>query len=681
MTTSLKKRREREYQAKIRDVLICSKGELAPFATAFSFPPENFEQHKFGTLFGIIKVDDHSEDSSYVVNLLTSVIKKEYFGKPHRSPEDSFEASLRKANLALAELVRHGATKWAGKISFCGGAIERNNLHFACLGKASIFLIRGGEIAEISAELEEEKEAESHPLKTFSNTSSGKLEIGDKLIFATQELTDIFSREELRQNASHFSSEEFPGFLEISLRANSELAGAIVVDLIDSADLKPLVVEAPAVGREKAPKYAKPEPATAAQAKKIDSFVGTKSLADEEKRSRDLENALREEAPTYPKPAWKNIFLNFLEKTKDIFHSLSNSARKINFRKYFGRIPALAKSSVSAAKPFFASLLSKTKKVDWRNQDTLAKFAAGIIILAIISFGAVAFVKNRNEQKRLAAETAAQPAETAPDPQSLEDINVRNIETLEEVANLPQENIDLAVLDGVLYAISGKDRSMTKIDVDSKSTEEAKSDLSSGNFGLLAAMPNLKALFALTEDKKVISFTPINKNFQENSISLPSNLKARDIKSYLTYLYILDIDGNQIYRYPRAEGGFGEGQNWLRTATDLKNAKGMAINGDLYLAEGDKITAYLQGKIDGNINFEKPSVPLLIDKIFSEPDMEGVYVLDNKNRRIVKFGKDGKIVSQYWNADISSVKDFSVDEKNKVVYLLKKNQLLKFSIE
>jgi len=330
---------------------------------------------------------------------------------------------------------------------------------------------------------------------------------------------------------------------------------------------------------------------------------------------------------------------------------------------------------------FFASLLSKTKKVDWRNQDTLAKFAAGIIILAIISFGAVAFVKNRNEQKRLAAETAAQPAETAPDPQSLEDINVRNIETLEEVANLPQENIDLAVLDGVLYAISGKDRSMTKIDVDSKSTEEAKSDLSSGNFGLLAAMPNLKALFALTEDKKVISFTPINKNFQENSISLPSNLKARDIKSYLTYLYILDIDGNQIYRYPRAEGGFGEGQNWLRTATDLKNAKGMAINGDLYLAEGDKITAYLQGKIDGNINFEKPSVPLLIDKIFSEPDMEGVYVLDNKNRRIVKFGKDGKIVSQYWNADISSVKDFSVDEKNKVVYLLKKNQLLKFSIE
>jgi len=49
--------------------------------------------------------------------------------------------------------------------------------------------------------------------------------------------------------------------------------------------------------------------------------------------------------------------------------------------------------------------------------------------------------------------------------------------------------------------------------------------------------------------------------------------------------------------------------------------------------------------------------------------------------RAISFLKDGKIVSQYWNADISSVKDFSVDEKNKVVYLLKKNQLLKFSIE
>lgn len=681
MTTSLKKRREREYKAAIRDILICSKSELAPFATAFSFPPENFEQQKFGTLFGIIKVDDFSENSSYVVNLLTSVIKKEYFGKPHHSPEESFEASLRKANLALAELVRHGATGWAGKINFAAGAIERNNLHFACLGKASIFLIRGGEIAEISAELEEEKEAESHPLKTFSNTSSGKLEIGDKLIFATHELTNIFSREELRQNASHFSREEFPGFLEISLRANSELAGAVVVDLAQATDFKTLVVEAPIIGKEKAPQYAAPESATTGQVKKIDSFIEIEALAVGEAGSGDSGNALREDMSVSPKPAWKNIILNYFGKIKNIFQSLSASAGKIDFKKYFDKIQFFIRRFFSAIRPFFNSFLSKIRRIDWREQRMPAKIAAGTIILAIVSFGAMAFVKNRNEQKRLAEESASQPAEPASAPQNLEDVNVKNIETIEQFLNLGQPAEWIVFQNDFLYAAPEESRSVLKIDLGSKNVEESKTDPASGNFRLAAAMPHLGSLFFLTKDNKIVSFTPINKKFQENSISLPGNLKASDMKTYLTYLYFLDPDANQIYRYPRSEGGFGEMQSWLRSGSSVKNAKSFAVNDDLFVASSSDIAAYLQGKIDSQVNFEKPTVPLAIDKIFSEPGMEGIYALDNKNRRIVKYGKGGKIMNQYFNADISGIKDFSVDEKNKAVYLLKNSQLLKFSIE
>jgi len=194
-------------------------------------------------------------------------------------------------------------------------------------------------------------------------------------------------------------------------------------------------------------------------------------------------------------------------------------------------------------------------------------------------------------------------------------------------------------------------------------------------------MPHLKALFILTEDKKVIALTPINKNFQDNTISLPANTRARDIKSYLTYLYILDIANNQVYRYPRAEGGFGEGQAWLRSVSDLKNAKGIAINDDLYLAENEKITPYLQGKKDEKINFDSSQTPLSIDIIYSEPEMEFVYVLDSKNRRIVRYTKDGKISAQYLNESISEVKDFAVDEKNKTIYLLQGNEIKKFSIE
>mgnify|MGYP005832120375 CR=1 FL=1 len=667
IATPLKKKRVKEYQTIIRDVFICSKAELAPFATTFSFSPENFEQQKFGVLFGIIKIDDHSENSSYIVNLLTSIIKKEYFGKPHRSPEESFEASLRKANLALAELVRHGVTSWSGKINFAGGAIERNNLYFTCLGNASIFLIRGDKIAEISAELEEEKEAESHPLKTFSNTSSGKLEIGDKLVFTTDELMNIFSLEELRQNASHFSREEFPGFLEISLQANSELAGTIIIDLADSVEKKLAVVEIPAIEKK--------------QQKKINLFAGTQNILKKETQNRKSENILREKALASRKTSRKNTFLNFLEKARIAFFSILHSTRRINLGIFFAKFSFWVKSSFLKIKPVLSSILLKLKNIKWKEKETLVKTAAGVIILAIAFYGIVIIIKNRNKQKKLTVETAVQVAEPAPTFQNLDDINIKNIETIEEISVFSQETSRLVLFNNFLFIVPEKNLSVLKVDPNSKNSEEIKANLAVGSFRLAAAMPHLRSLFLLTEDNKIVSFTPVNKNFQENNISLPENLKAADIKTYLTYLYILDPGANQIYRYPRAEGGFGEAQNWLRNGTDIKSAKNFAINDNLFAVSSSDITVYFQGKIDNKINFEKPKIPLSIEKIFSEPDMEGIYILDNKNRRIIKYGKDGKILNQYFNAEISSIEDFSVDEKNKVIYLLKGNQLLKFSTE
>ncbi len=669
MSSSFKKKRERDYRAKIHDIFVCSKNELAPFATVFSFSGENFEQQKLGMFFGIIKVDDRSEDSSYIVNLLTSVMKKEYFGKPFRASGESFEASLRKANLALAELVRHGATSWAGKINFVGGAVEKNNLHFSRLGNVSIFLIRGGEIAEISAELEEEKGEESHPLKTFSNISSGKLEKGDKLIFTTHDLNDVFSQEELRQNATHFSREEFPGFLELSLRANSELSGTIVLDITEKSELKPMIVQTDLVaGKE--------------TIKKIDSFVGAQEIVAKEKaQPASPDPAFWKETSTSQKISGIYVFSGFLKKTRDFLSSLAHFARKIEFRKHFSGILFWAKYSLSKMKPFFSSLFFKLKNANWKDKKALLKIFAGAAAFAILSFGLVILIKNQSNQKADQETTAPLLAESASEPQSLDDINVKNVDSIEEVASFPQEKIGLAFFDNAIYVISGKDRGITRIDPQTKAMEEAKSDFPSGSFGLLTAMPHLKALFVLTEDSKVITFTPTNKKFQENSISLPANLKARDIKSYLTYLYILDVGGSQIYRYPRAEGGFGEGQNWLRNTADLKNAKGIAINGNLFLAESEKITAYLQGKIDPSVNFEKPNVPIAIEKIYSEPDMEFVWALDNKNRRVIRFSKDGKILNQYFHKDIIAMKDFSVDEKKKIVYFLQGNSIKKFTFE
>ncbi len=655
-----KKTRNGYPKGVFRQVFVCPKQELAPFGIAFATGADNFEKRKLGTIFGVVKLDDRSEDSSYVANLLVSVMKKEYFSKPQRSAEESFEAGLRKANLALAELARHGSLGWSGKLNFAGGTLERNNLHFACLGKVFVFLFRGGQVAEISRDLQEGTETETHPLKTFSNISSGKLEKGDKLIFTTDDLLEIFSKEELRQNADHFSREEFPGFVEMSLEANAELAGTVVVDLVEALEAKPAAIEAPVIGKEKISAISGSQPKTdqplagayKSGGKKIDSFgrIHQKKPAT---------------APGVP-PSERGTAVTFWQKSgmiaKNALFYASEAAKKA--LKKAGRL-------LSAAKDGFPALDASKKKL-------FVGILAGVIAAAAVGLIAVSMRNKKPSPPAPGPESNPSQSQSAP---ALDDVQARAVENVEELAALPEAGSRFAILGDSLYEISGKDKTVMKINIASKTTENISSNLSTDNFKLIAAMPDLNSLFILTEDRKVVTFTPINKNFQENGISLPANLQARDIKSYLTYLYVLDPAGNQVYRYPRAEGGFGDRQDWLKPGADVNNAVGFAVNGDLFIANGSQITAYLQGKKDDKINFESPNVPLAIDDIFTDPDLKNIYVLDNKDRRVVAYSKDGKIAAQYLNDSISAVKDFSVDEKNKNVFLLKNNQVLKFSVD
>jgi hypothetical protein len=308
-----------------------------------------------------------------------------------------------------------------------------------------------------------------------------------------------------------------------------------------------------------------------------------------------------------------------------------------------------------------------------KNKVKILAIAGGIVVVSFIVF---VF-----RSKSVPAPPVTAPTQNiSPAPATLDDVQVKNIENISEIATLPSDSRELLLMSDALFVLSA-DKSILKINPLNGETESADSSISSGKFTLAATMPDLGTIFILTEDKKMISFTPINKKFQENNIAFPENIKTADMKAYLTYIYLLDPTANQIYRYPRAEGGFGEKQDWLKDGNDIKNSAVFGINEDLFVASKTQIIPYFQGKKDDKINFENPNIPLTIDKIFVAPGLENIYVLDNKNHRVVVYSKDGKIAAQYWNKSIAGNKDFTVDEKNKVIYLQKANSLSKFSME
>jgi len=677
MPSQSKKRKNNYPKGLFRDIFFSATRDLAPFGMVFVYEPENFEQQKLGTLFGIIKISDTSEESSFVANFLASVLKKEYFSKTDRPADIAFEVALKKANLALGELARQGSVKWSGKISFVAGALEKNNLHFSKLGATASLLLRGGMIADIGEGMGiETGKAEAHPLKTFSDISSGKIEFGDCLIFATNDLLDIFSLEEIRQNATFFPRDEFPEVLSASLMANSELSGAIVVNMVSEEEALRTIakqsdkIEYSPVSKESKPKDILPKEETAP--KSIPIAVPALSEAEKKKH---LYMSETEEIPQ------QSFAKNLASRAKKIFISLQKrsaawGSKAIRFSK--NTFSSLKKMNLKKEAPTAKPIESKTARnfghIDWRKMNPKIWIGMGAVVLVVAIF----FVfKNKDAP----APPVATPPQNIPAvPASPDDVQVKNVESISNVASLPSDSRDLLLMSDSLFTLNA-DKSILKINPANGENENVDSSVSSGKFTLATAMPDLDTIFILTEDKKMVSFTPNNKKFQENNIVFPENIQIADMKAYLTYIYLLDPAANQIYRYPRAEGGFGEKQDWLKSGQDLKSMDKIAINEDIFAANNLNIIPLLQGKTDENIDIQKTKVPLRIDAIFTAPGLDDFYALDNTNHRIVQYAKDGKIAAQFWNVSIVGIEDFAVDEKNKVIYLKKNDSLLKFPME
>jgi len=232
-----KKRQEKilpvpELKSQVTEILVANGRSFQPFIRTFHYTGENITKSNLGTLIGVFEIDEMSEDCAYIVNFLASVAKKEYFSNPRRGAIESFEAALHKINLALSELVKHGNVTWLGKLHGTLGVLEKNNIHFSVTGQSSILLIRNDSISDISAGLASE-ESRIHPIKTFVEVSSGRLNLEDRILLTSPELLALFSLEELAKNVRRMDHDQFLQFLKTALINELDMAGTILVDVAE----------------------------------------------------------------------------------------------------------------------------------------------------------------------------------------------------------------------------------------------------------------------------------------------------------------------------------------------------------------------------------------------------------------------------------------------------------------
>lgn len=211
-----------------------------------------------------------------------------------------------------------------------------------------------------------------------------------------------------------------------------------------------------------------------------------------------------------------------------------------------------------------------------------------------------------------------------------------------------------------------------------------------GKSPLLSGESKNSDSFAFSQDEKNIYFA---KNGEIYSLEKSSDKKKSVIKDdalknvlatspYNGNIYILDKN-SKILKFAAGDSGFGK-SNYLKEnpSIDWSKVNSMTIDGSVWILLDDgTIYKFTKGAKDSFqvSGLDSPLVKPI--KIFTDKDIDNVYVLDNGNSRIVVLNKDGAYQSQYSADVIANAKDFEVLEKDKKIYLLSQDKIYQLDLK
>ncbi|MFZ2187513.1 MAG: hypothetical protein WAV46_02690 [Candidatus Moraniibacteriota bacterium] len=295
--------------------------------------------------------------------------------------------------------------------------------------------------------------------------------------------------------------------------------------------------------------------------------------------------------------------------------------------------------------------------------------AAAVLVTSLLL---ARYISTKNSPTPI-AETPQAPSETSVFP--LED--EKNAHALANapitIATVPDSVIASVVLSDEIYLIT----SAYILSTD----DEKQYPLPPGKGAIKFASPmdDLRLIFVYTDTNALFSWSPISHTFTENTLALPADARVEDIGTYLTYLYVLDETTDQIYRFPRAEGGFGTGSPWLKDTLAIEDSAKMAIHETIFLAQNrTTVSAVFRGRFVKNL--ESPNTPLSVTSLFTNPDLANIYALDADNKRILVWNQDGALIAQYFSETLADAQTITVNEKTSEALVTTAHSLLSFKL-
>jgi hypothetical protein len=142
--------------------------------------------------------------------------------------------------------------------------------------------------------------------------------------------------------------------------------------------------------------------------------------------------------------------------------------------------------------------------------------------------------------------------------------------------------------------------------------------------------------------------------------------------AYDRFVYVVNPEKRNIYRYAQTDGEYSEPIGWMKSATGLKydEIRSIAVDGDVWLTTEDgQLKKFTSGREEQFIirgldtKFESDIY------VYTHEDLSNLYVLDPQNSRIVILEKNGDFVREIKSVSLGAASNLAVSEELKTIFV------------
>ncbi len=636
-----------------KEIMLKGNGKDGP-SDLFSYDYSDSGHRGLGHLYVVGNIQPGEAASSddldvgYVINLVASLAKREYYAKADLEPKEAFGAALKKINGVIEEFFKHKDTK----INIGLFTIASGQLHIAKLGKFKILLARDGANIDILNNVDLFKK-ESTQEKQFSNIISGTVSDGDRILAFYPSRVMTAREKQLKASLLGLDQAEFTKKLEAIKDDKQDFACAAVhIELHKATEAATAQNIQPKELHVAPEEVEAEEPITAPMHPAVQLAAAEESVDEVEEITAQEEPVVIHEAP---KAKAHKIIPDIQEIPKIIPAEFSLGRKHNPLAKYTAQL--------------------KNMRVTPKNRAFVLGGAATLVLVSVFVLKSFVFVSASARALSSAAAEADSSIKAAQTKVSQNDLIGAHSLLLSSLASLNEsvrvngtsDKVDSAKQD-ILEALDGLEQA-----TDATLTAVATLSAEDGTGRLLAASGNdiyayvdrnetgaivkisggsvsggvevkdvsPSALFASNDyvsavdlaTKKVSSLS-LSKN-TIGSATFPGDAPVA-VDVYQNNLY--GITATSIIKITDAASGHSDVAQWLKASTLASDPRLIAVDGNIYvLSDSGVLTVYYKGEKKNEFN-----TPILADAnsmMLSSTDGSSLYVINKTLGRIYVLNK------------------------------------------